>query len=349
MRLSWNEVRVRAASFAEAWRDAAYEKGETQSFYNEFFEVFDVRRRSVARYEEHVAKLYNRSGFIDLFWPGVLIVEQKSAGRDLGKAYAQAGEYFDALPERDRPRYILVSDFQTFELHDLDERQTVAFPLAELPGHVEAFGFILGVQRRTFRDQDPANIEAAELVGRLHDALDAAGYQGHDLERFLVRIVFCLFADDTGIFEPRDIFFDLLDNRTASDGSDTGRGLAELFQVLNTPETLRQATLDEDFASFPYVNGRLFEEPLRIPAFNAPMRTALLDACRFDWSNISPAIFGALFQSVMDPLERRKQGAHYTTIARALNSGRGWVRPETERELARLRELLAALMPEKRD
>ena len=176
MRLSWNEVRVRAASFAKAWRDAAYEKGETQSFYNDFFEVFDVRRRFVARYEEHVAKLDKRSGYIDLFWPGVLIVEQKSAGRDLRKAYGQAGEYFDALPERDRPRYILVSDFQTFELHDLDERKTVSFPLSDLPGHVEVFGFILGVQRQTFRDQDPVNIEAAELVGRLHDALDAAGY-----------------------------------------------------------------------------------------------------------------------------------------------------------------------------
>ncbi len=313
MRLSWNEVRVRAASFAEDWRDAAYEKGETQSFYNDFFEVFDVRRRSVARYEEHVGKLDNRSGFIDLFWPGVLIVEQKSAGRDLGKAYGQAGEYFDALPERDRPRYILVSDFQTFELHDLDERETVLFSLADLPGHVEEFGFILGVQRRTFRDQDPVNIEAAELVGRLHDALDAAGYRGHDLERFLVRIVFCLFADDTGIFEPRDIFFDLLESRTAADGSDTGSRLAYLFQVLDTREEARYTTTDEDFARFPYVNGRLFEEPLRIPAFNREMRTALLDACRFDWSNISPAIFGALFQSVMDPVERRKQGAHYTT------------------------------------
>ena len=313
MRLSWNEVRARASSFAEEWRDAAYEKGETQSFYNDFFEVFDVRRRSVARYEEHVAELDNRSGFIDLFWPGVLIVEQKSAGRDLAKAYGQAGEYVDALPERARPRYILVSDFQTFELHDLDEREVVAFPLVDLPAHVEEFGFILGVQRRTFRDQDPANIEAAELVGRLHDALDAAGYRGHDLERFLVRIVFCLFADDTGIFEPRDIFFDLLDNRTAADGSDTGSRLAELFQVLDTPEAERQATLDEDLARFPYVNGRLFEESLRIPAFNAAMRTALLDACRFDWSAISPAIFGALFQSVMDPVERRKQGAHYTT------------------------------------
>ena len=195
MRLSWNEVGVRAAAFAEDWKDAAYEKGETQSFYNAFFDVFGVRRQSVARYEQHVAKLDNRSEFIDLFWPKVLLVEQKSAGRDLREAYEQAGEYFDALPERDRPRFILVSDFQTFELHDLHEREAVVFPLADLPAHVESFGFILGVQRRTFRDQDPANIEAAELVvGRLYDALADTGHRGHDLERFLVRMVFCMFG-----------------------------------------------------------------------------------------------------------------------------------------------------------
>ena len=313
MRLSWNEVRVRAAAFADEWRDAAYEKGETQSFYNAFFRVFGVQRRSVARYEEHVAKLDNRSGFIDLFWPGVLIVEQKSAGRDLKAAYEQAGAYFDALPERERPRHILVSDFQTFELHDLSERRKTAFALADLPAHVEAFGFILGRERRTFRDQDPANIEAAELVGRLHDALTEAGYRGHDLERFLVRIAFCLFADDTGVFEPRDIFLDFVETRTGEDGADLGALLMQLFQVLDTPQADRLATLDEDLARFPYINGDLFNGPLRIPAFDSGMRERLLDLCRFDWSNISPAIFGSLFQSVMDPEERRAKGAHYTT------------------------------------
>ena len=313
MRLSWNEVRVRAAKFAEEWRDAAYEKGETQSFYNDFFEIFGVKRRSVARYEEHVKKLENQYGYIDLFWPGVVIVEQKSAGRRLDRAYDQAGEYFDALSERDRPRYILVSDFQNFELHDLDERESVTFQLKNLPEYVEYFGFILGVQRRTFRDQDPANIEAAELVGRLHDALDNAGFRGHDLERFLVRIVFCLFADDTGIFEPRDIFLDFVETRTSDDGADLGPWLSQLFQVLDTFESDRSTTLDEDLARFPYINGDLFNGPLRIPSFNANMRTSLLEACRFDWSNISPAIFGALFQSVMEPTERRAQGAHYTT------------------------------------
>ena len=313
MRLSWNEMRARAARFADEWKHAAYEKGETQSFYNEFFEIFGVRRRTVARYEEHVRKLDNQSGFIDLFWPGVLIVEQKSAGRDLTRAYGQAGEYFDSLSERDRPRYILVGDFQSFELHDLDEGERASFTLAELPDHIEKFGFILGVQRRTFRDQDPVNVKASELMGRLHDALKSSGYGGHDLEVFLVRTVFCLFADDTGIFEPRDIFLDLLETRTREDGSDLGPCLTRLFQVLNTPVERCQAKLDEDLASFPYVNGDLFAARLTIPDFDAAMRAALIDACRFNWEAISPAIFGALFQSVMDSAERRARGAHYTT------------------------------------
>ena len=313
MRLSWNEIRTRAADFAREWADATYEKGETQSFYNEFFDVFGVRRRTVARYEEHVQRLDNTSGFIDLFWPGVLLVEQKSAGRSLAAARDQAGAYFDALPERDRPRFQLLCDFQTFELLDRDEREETRFALADLPQHVEKFGFIIGVQRRTFRDQDPVNIEASELMARLHDALKASGYDGDDLERFLVRTVFCLFADDTGIFEPRGIFLQFIEERTATDGVDLGLWMARLFQVLNTPPPRRSRALDEDLARFPHVNGELFAEPLRIPDFDAAMRQALVAAGEFDWTAISPAIFGALFQSVMEPADRRAQGAHYTT------------------------------------
>ena len=313
MRLSWNEVRLRAAAFAREWQDAAYEKGETQSFYNAFFEVFGKKRSSVARFEELVTKLDNRKGFIDLFWPGVLIVEQKSEGRDLAKAYEQAGEYFDALDESDKPDFILVSDFQNFELHDLDKRHITSFELSELPQKVELFSFILGVQRRVFRDQDPVNVAASEIVGLVHDALASTGYEGHDLERFLVRLVFCLFADDTGIFEPRDIFLEFLEDRTSEDGADLGPWLSQLFEVLDTPLTERSTSLDEDLAQFPYVNGDLFKTPLRIPSFDRLTREAVLDACQFDWSRISPAIFGALFQSVMDQEQRRAEGAHYTT------------------------------------
>jgi hypothetical protein len=253
LRLSFNEIRTRAAKFAEGYADAYYEKGETQTFYNDFFAIFGVERRSVARYEEHVKKLNDRSGFIDLFWPKVLLVEQKSAGRDLAKAGTQAGEYFDALKESERPRFQLLCDFQTFQLLDRDTREETEFALADLPKHVEKFGFIMGMEKRSFKDQDPVNIKAAELVGHLHDALEAGGYNGHQLEVFLTRLVFCLFADDTGIFEPRDIFLDFLETRTSADGTDTGPLLTQLFEVLDTPENKRQTNLE---GSLP-VGGRM--------------------------------------------------------------------------------------------
>ena len=313
MRLTWNEIRARAAAFAEEFADETRESAETQTFYNAFFQIFGVKRRSVGVYERRVEKLEGNPGYIDLFWPQVLIVEQKSAGRDLNAARVQAEDYFLALKETERPRYILACDFQTFDLYDLSERTKFSFKLADLPDHVERFGFIMGVQKVAFKDQDPVNIYAAELVGTLHDQLEEAGFTGTDLEKFLVRLVFCLFADDTGVFQPRNLFLDWLEERTADDGSDLGPKLTHLFQVLDTQESQRGGNLDEDLAAFPHVNGDLFAGATRIPEFNAPMREALLTACRFDWSPISPAIFGSLFQSVMVPAERRATGAHYTT------------------------------------
>jgi MmeI, DNA-methyltransferase domain/MmeI, target recognition domain/MmeI, N-terminal domain/MmeI, C-terminal domain/MmeI, helicase spacer domain len=313
MRLSWQEVRARAGAFSEKWEHAHYEKGETQSFYDAFFYVFGVNRRKVAQYEMAVQRVGRGKGFVDLFWPRTLIVEQKSKGRDLFKAEGQAVEYLADIADYEQPRYILVSDFQTFKLTDLETRESIAFALPDLHKHVEKFGFMMGVQRREFKDQDPANIKAAELVGSLHDEIKATGYEGHKLERFLVRIVFCMFADDTGIFQPKDSLLDFLEHRTNPDGTDTGPLLGKIFEVLDTPEDKRSAHLDEDLAQLPYVNGELFSENLRLPDFNASMRAALLNACRFDWTPISPAIFGSLFQSVMDAQQRREMGAHYTT------------------------------------
>ena len=312
MRLSWNEIRSRAANFSNEWSDATYERGESQSFYNDFFNIFGVKRRKVASFEEPVKKLGDKRGFIDLFWKGVLLVEQKSGGRDLTKAKEQAFDYFPGLKDVELPRYILLSDFQTFELYDLDEDTEIKFPLHELSKNIEHFGFILGLEKRVFTDQDPVNIKASELMGKLHDKLKESGYEGDDLERLLVRLVFCLFADDTGIFE-RGIFLDLINQRSSEDGADLGRLLIELFGVLNTAKEKRQKTLDEQLNAFDYINGELFAGYLPTPAFNTKMRQALIEACEFDWGAISPAIFGSLFQSVMKPDERRKVGAHYTT------------------------------------
>jgi hypothetical protein len=269
----------------------------------------------VASFEKSVTPKPGERGFIDLFWPGKLLVEQKSAGRNLRKAKEQAFKYFPGLRDDQLPRYVLVSDFQNFELYDLDTdpEKPVAFPLTELPNRVRDFGFIVGEEKRAFKDQDPVNIAASEMMGALHDALEESGYQGHELEQFLVRLLFCLFADDTGIFNPLGSFEDYIRDRTQEDGSDVGPRLMQLFEVLNTPDEKRLKTIDADLVPFPYINGDLFKERLPPPAFNRDMREKLLYACSFSWQKISPAIFGSLFQSVMDKDERRKKGAHYTT------------------------------------
>ena len=290
-----------------------YEKGQTQLFYQDFFGLFDIPVRKVGTFEKQVTMLSGTTGYIDLFWKGVLLVEQKSAGKSLTVAKQQALDYCTGLKNYELPRYILLCDFQTFELYDLDENLEVKFELDELPKFVENFGFIMGVQKRTFKDQDPVNIEASELVGKIHDGLKESGYKSPNLEKILVRIVFCMFADDTGIFESRDSFLDLLEAQVQAENYNIGQTLAHLFQTLNQPTTDREIILNQGLKEFPYVDGGLFEEQSEIPSFSKQMTQNLIEACKFDWSAISPAIFGSLFQFVMDKEERRKQGAHYTT------------------------------------
>jgi hypothetical protein len=317
MRLGWDEIKRRAKAFSDDWADAHYEKGETQPFYEQFFLIFGVKRKQVATYEQRVKLLNGKHGFMDLFWPKTLLIEQKSARLDLNKAGVQAMDYIDGIRAEDQPRYVLTCDFQTWNLVDLETGLATNFRLADLHKHIESFAFILG-RRVSFGTQAMVNIKAAELMGKLHDALEDANYTGHDLEQLLVRLLFCLFADDTGIFEPKDIFLQLIEADTKEDGSDTGRMLIELFDVLNTHEDARQKGLSGELNAFPYVNGALFAGHIRTPVFDKKMREMLLDAARFDWGKVSPAIFGSLFQSVMDAKERRAKGAHYTTEANIL-------------------------------
>ena len=312
MVLSWNEINDRALNFSKEWSGETRERAEKDSFWNDFFNIFGISRRRVASFEEPVKKLGEKQGFIDLFWKGTLLVEHKSKGKDLDKAYKQAIEYFPGLKEHELPKYILISDFERFRLYDLDEKTEHEFHLSELRDNIQLFGFIAGYQKRIFKEEDPVNIQAAELMGRLHDQLKEFGYEGHALEMYLVRLLFVLFADDTSIFE-KDIFKEFLEQKTNEDGSDLGALLAQFFQVLNTPEEKRLRNLDEHLTHFPYINGKLFEEALPIAAFNSKMRNILIEASALDWGKISPAIFGSLFQSVMNPEQRRNLGAHYTS------------------------------------
>jgi hypothetical protein len=313
MPLSWNEIKDRSLAFSRKWDDESSEDAEAKSFWDDFFSVFGLSRRRVASFEEPVKKLGNKHGYIDLFWKGVLLVEHKSRGKDLDRAYTQALDYFPGITENELPKYVLVSDFARFRLYQLESGEHWEFKLKDFYKHIKRFGFIAGYQTQQIKEQDPVNVKAAEQMGKLHDQLKASGYEGHALEVYLVRLLFCLFADDTTIFNQRGQFQDYLENRTASDGADLGQHLAGLFQVLNTPEDKRQKTLDEQLAAFPYVNGKLFEESLPLASFDATMRTTLLGCCLLDWGRISPAVFGALFQSVMDPKLRRNLGAHYTS------------------------------------
>jgi hypothetical protein len=343
MPLSWNEIRQRALRFSDTWKNESRESAERQTFWNEFFEVFGVSRRAVASYEEPVRKLSGAWGAIDLFWPGTLLVEHKSAGADLDKAQAQGMAYIRGLAGAGRmldlPRHLVVSDFQRIALHDLDDNaESHIFPLADLYKHVRHFAFIAGYKQHRPDPEDPANIRATELMAGLHDALADGGYTGHDLRLFLTRLLFCFFADDTSIF-PSDAFKLFLRDRTAPDGSDLGPKLQRLFSVLNTPETQRQANLDEDLRAFPYINGHLFEERIDFADFNTDMRRALLDACAFRWERISPAVFGSLFQGVMEPRERRQIGAHYTNEANILKLVRSLFLDDLRAEFDHIRSL----------
>ena len=259
MPLSWNEIRHRAIQFAHNWAGTRSEAAEKQTFWNEFFDVFGIQRRLVASFEEPVKRISGQYGYIDLFWKSTLLVEHKSFGQDLGKAQSQAFQYLqDLLNEgraKDAPRYVIVSDFARIALHDIEPEEqedlplfagrrvhALEFPLADFHKHIHAFAFIPGYKQHRFADQDPINLEATEIMGHLHDTLEGAGYRGHQLERFLVRVLFCLFAEDTGLFE-RDAFQLYLENRTAEDGSDLGLHLTQLFRVLDTPEDKRQKNL----------------------------------------------------------------------------------------------------------
>ena len=312
MPLSWNEIKTRALAFSKEWQDEISEDAEAKSFWDGFFNVFGISRKRMASFEEPVKKLGDKFGYIDLFWKGVLIVEHKSRGKSLDKAYSQALDYFPGITERDLPKYVIVSDFARVRLYDLEENQQHEFDLKDLHKNARLFGFIAGYQTHKIQEQDPVNIKAAEQMGKLHDQMKDAGYSGHPLELYMVRLLFCLFAEDTGIFE-RQQFKEYIEERTNEDGSDLGHHLSTLFQVLNTPREKRLKNLDEQLAAFNYINGKLFEETLLNAGFDSAMRQELLNCCALDWSRISPAVFGALFQSIMDKQARRNLGAHYTS------------------------------------
>lgn len=318
--LSINEIRARLSAFAVQWKNASRETADAKLFWARFYECYGIRPESATIYEKAVDKLDGGRGFIDSFIPGVLIVEHKSRGKSLDSAFAQATDYFLALPEAERPRYIVTSDFAHFRLYDLKTDKFSECKISDLSKRAGWFSFLIESDAPAIVEESPINRQAAYAVSRLHEALLRANFRGRDLEVLLTRLLFCFFADSTGIFGADGQFRHHL-QATREDGRDTGARLAELFDVLDTPEGERQQNLDEALAAFAYVNGSLFTERTRIPAFNRDMHALLLACAELNWSDISPAIFGAMFQGVLEAhtpdekrqASRRELGAHYTS------------------------------------
>ena len=330
--LSLNTIRERCVKFAHEWSDCVGdEKQEGHEFMRELMQCFGITKRKAISYERRSNRASTgRQGYIDALIPGKALIEMKSAGKDLDKAEEQALDYIHDLANVETPRLLIISDFRRIRIVDLDSELATdgsgdagrtEFRLAQLPDHVDDLKFLAGygMVQVGSREQEEASIRAARVMADLYEALDGSGYSDHKASIFLIRTLFCLYGDDAGLWE-RDLFTEFLETRTREDGSDLGAQLAVLYQTLKTPMECRQSTLDELTARFPYVNGGIFEEQLNIPSFSSAMRDELMRACAFDWSGISPAVFGSLFQAVKSPEARRELGEHYTSETNILKT-----------------------------
>lgn len=308
------EIQRRAYVFSDRWKDVKVEIEESQTFWNEFLQIFGIDRLMVAHFEVRV-KVLGKRGRVDLLWPGVLLVEQKSRGGDLDRAKAQGIEYILGLSAKERPKFFVVSDFERFRLYDLGDmgEKPQEFLLTQLHSQIHLFDFVLGGTSQKVVDEVAVNTQAAELMGQLHDLLKASGYEGTSLEAFLVRVMFCMFADHTGIFDEKRQFTEYVEKHTDEDGSNVGVNLNEFFRILDIEPGARPAKLSPLLSSLPHVNGGLFRQRFDPPIFDKALRDLLIKCCHFDWSEVSPAIFGTMFQSVTNPEERRNLGAHYTS------------------------------------
>ena len=330
--LSLNAIRERCVKFAYDWSDCVGdEKQDGHEFMRELMKCFGITKRKAISYERRSNRASTgRQGYIDALIPGKALIEMKSAGKDLNKAEEQALDYIHDLADVETPRLLIISDFRRIRIVDLDseiatdgsgDAGRTEFRLAQLPDHVDDLKFLAGygMVQVGSREQEEASIRAARVMADLYEALDGSGYSDHEASIFLIRTLFCLYGDDAGLWE-RDLFTEFLETRTREDGSDLGAQLAVLYQTLKTPMERRQSTLDELTARFPYVNGGIFEERLNIPSFSSTMRDELMRACAFDWSGISPAVFGSLFQAVKSPEARRELGEHYTSETNILKT-----------------------------
>lgn len=342
MAVSWSDIQKRAEQFALDYKDAKDEDRDAKPFWQNLMTVFGVEARSIGAFEERV-RVYERPGVarIDYFAPRKFLIEHKSRGKDLDAAYRQALDYFDALPRELKPRYIIVSDFARIQVHDLEAdagNKTTEFTLEELPNHIRALAFFTDEEVREYKPEEHIDVKAVRVIGKLYDALKMSNYTPDHLPRLLTRLVFCFFADDIGIFEKNSMRRYLEDN-TKADGSDIGDKLNNIFSVLDTPDgsggskNLRQKGMDDTLAALPYVNGGMFAGSVNVVFGSREVREMILQCLAFDWSYVSPAIFGSMFQSVLNEKERHDLGAHYTSETNILKVINGLFLEDIQAEL----------------
>ena len=326
------QIAASAAEFAERWKGRGYERGESQPFWIDLLSnVFGVETPSngFITFEDH--RMVDSSNFIDGRIPSTkVLIEQKSLGKDLRKGilqsdgsllnpFQQARRYVVSLPVSEHPRWIVTCNFSEFLVYDMEQPngEPEEILLENLGKEYYRLMFLVDAKNEHLSKEMQVSIQAGEIVGRIYEALlkqydDNSPEALRWLNILCVRIVFCLYAEDAGIFT-HDQFHNFL---VTYEAKDLRRALRDLFEVLNTPKEKRSKYLQEELAAFPYTNGGLFEEQIEIPQFTEELKESLLQnaSLDFDWSEISPTIFGAVFESTLNPETRRSGGMHYTSI-----------------------------------
>jgi hypothetical protein len=305
-----------AAAFADKWKSFTDEKQHARGFWSDFFRALcgvDDEEVAGIEYEKRVkSTISGNQEYIDVYWKNVALIEHKSAGENLDKAELQARGYWLSLPPGYRPKTIIISDFLNFRLIDVALNRTHDFPLSKLPENIHRFEAIIsGNRTRISEEEITVDQQAAKLMANLYLELESHGFEGHETSIFLIRILFLLFGDDTGMWE-KNLFLKLV-LETNENGSDVGAFLDTLFGVLNQPEAQRKNDLNASLKKFPYVNGGIFAEKISAIDFNKKMRVALVDVANYDWTTINPTIFGSLFQLIKTKEERHALGEHYTS------------------------------------
>lgn len=301
-----------AYNFVKDHQDDSDERQQAQSWIKDFLEkVFHINPRKVNAGFEWRVKSGRYQQYADHLLNGILLIEMKSRGKSLDRAKSQAYNYVMKLEGNDIPRYVMLCDFEIIKISDLDTGSEIVFPVKELASNIEVFDFLKGKEIKIATPQSPVNAKAANLLETLHIMLREKNYPRNATELLMTRIVFCMFADHTGIFESGQYRSYIL-KHTKEDGSDIVDKMGSLFIVLNTPENERYQ--QGDLGDFRYINGGLFN--VQIPTgirLNKEIRDMLLEISQLDWSQISPIIFGSMFEGAMDEKKRHDLGAHFTS------------------------------------